>query len=190
MDQKLLLLINREWTSPALDRLMAVLSSFDLWAPFLALAALAAAVFGGFRIRAFLVCFALALAINDGIVSNTIKHAVHRLRPFQAMEGVRQIDLAHANPRFLAIGKPLRIVVSHGEHDTGQGRSFPSSHTINNVTGAVMALLFFPRFGWLTFHSPGARRLLAHLRRVALAQRYCSFLAARYRNDASDRDCL
>src|SRR4051812_45446628 len=40
MDRKLLLLINRQWTSPALDWIMAVFSSFDLWAPFFVLGAL------------------------------------------------------------------------------------------------------------------------------------------------------
>ena len=35
MDQQLLFLINRNWTHPVADRIMAVASSFDFWWPFL-----------------------------------------------------------------------------------------------------------------------------------------------------------
>src|SRR5208283_5367527 len=35
MDKTLLLFINREWTNPFLDRLMATFTSFDVWMPIL-----------------------------------------------------------------------------------------------------------------------------------------------------------
>ena len=38
VDQRLFFLINQRWTSPALDRLMAAASSFDVWLPFLLVA--------------------------------------------------------------------------------------------------------------------------------------------------------
>ena len=54
MDQELLFLINRQWTSPALDLFMAGVSSFDVWLPVAALLALWIVVRGSFRARAFL----------------------------------------------------------------------------------------------------------------------------------------
>ena len=33
MDKTLLLIINREWTNPFMDRLMATFTSFDVWMP-------------------------------------------------------------------------------------------------------------------------------------------------------------
>ena len=54
MDQKLLFLINREWTNPLWDRLMALTSSLPAWMPVLVLAGLAALWRGGFRARAFM----------------------------------------------------------------------------------------------------------------------------------------
>ena len=44
MDQQLLFLVNRTWAHPALDRLMAVMSSLDFWWPFLIALGLVAAI--------------------------------------------------------------------------------------------------------------------------------------------------
>ncbi len=55
MDQKLLFLINREWTNPVLDRLMALASAFDVWLfPILGFVTLVL-VFGRFTGRACLI---------------------------------------------------------------------------------------------------------------------------------------
>ena len=154
MDLKLLLLINRDWTNPLADRLMAVMSSLDFWLPFLGLAALVLAIRGKFHGRAFLVTVLLILAVNDSLVANALKHAVHRMRPNQALSGVRVVDLARAKPRLLAVAKPLKITLSTVEPDAGQGRSFPSGHAFNTMTMATIAALFYPRFGWMTFLLP------------------------------------
>ena len=63
MDQKLLFLINREWTGPVLDRVMAVASSAALWTVPLVLLVLAVIVRGGFRARAFAVVVLLVGAL-------------------------------------------------------------------------------------------------------------------------------
>src|SRR5438552_3789523 len=104
MDQRLFFLINQQWTSPALDRIMAAASSFDLWLPVIVLLVLLTAWRGGARARWFLVSLGLSLALGDGLISGPIKHAIHRLRPYQAMADVRQVDLARrARPRLLAV---------------------------------------------------------------------------------------
>ena len=51
MDQRLFFLINRQWTSPVLDRIMAAASSLDLWLPFLAVLVVVAAWRGRARAR-------------------------------------------------------------------------------------------------------------------------------------------
>lgn len=150
MDQKLLFLINRAWTSPALDRAMAVFSSLDFWLPLLVLGGLALAILGGFRGRAFLLTALLSTALSDGVIGNSLKRLVHRPRPAQAIGGVRQIDLARARPRLLAVLEPVRVL--KGASPTGddeRGRSFPSSHTTNTFAAALVAALFFPRRGWV-----------------------------------------
>lgn len=153
MDQQLLFLINHTWTNPAADRVMAVVTNFDFWWPFLLLGVVVAAVFGGFRWRAFLLAAGMAVGITDGLVVDTIKKAVGRPRPNDALEGVRVVDLARAKPRFLALAEPLRIEYSQARIQSVGGNSFPSGHAANNFAVAAVATVFFRRWGWLVFLS-------------------------------------
>jgi undecaprenyl-diphosphatase len=150
MDQQLLFLINHSAAHPALDWLMAVMSSFDFWWPLLLVGAVIGAIRGGFRFRAFLVAVGLAVGINDGLVVASLKKAVGRPRPNDVLEGVRSVDLAHVRPRFLALGRPLRVSYSEARILAPNGRSFPSGHTSNTFALALVATLFFRR-GWLVY---------------------------------------
>jgi undecaprenyl-diphosphatase len=172
MDERVFRLINRQWTAPALDRLMAAVSSLELWAPLLVVLVIALGWFGGKRARMFLIALALLLAVGDGLLDRTLKHSIHRLRPFQAMADVREVDLArHARPRALALFEPLAIVTSPeppaddgspaGNAYLATGRSFPSSHTLNNFCAAVALTVFYRRRGWLYF---GPAALVAYSR--------------------------
>lgn len=149
MDQKLFLLINGVWTNPALDRFMAAMSSLDAWAPLLILAAVLALWRGGFRARSFVILAALTVALADGGISNPLKHLVGRPRPADVWEGVRLVDLAKATPRFLALFKPPKVRYSDAPPAVPpSGRSFPSSHTSNTMAIAVLAAIFYRRWGW------------------------------------------
>ena len=136
---------------------MAAASSFDLWWPFLALAAILTAWRGGTRARWMLVTLAMLLVVGDAVVDNSLKHAVHRLRPWQAEAGVRQVDLArHVRPRLLALFEPMAVSVTTGPmavtaNNPHPGRSFPSSHVVNNFCAATVLALFYRRRGWLAF---------------------------------------
>jgi len=151
MDQQLLFLINRTWTHPALDWVMAVASSFDFWWPILLVAGVLAAIFGGFRWRVFLLAVGIAVGITDGLVVDTLKKAVGRPRPNDALADVRVVDLARSSPRFLALGKPLRVKFSQARIQSVGGNSFPSGHASNNFAVAAVAAMFFRRWGWLVF---------------------------------------
>ena len=153
MDQKLLFLINREWTGPALDRFMALMSSLPAWMPLLVVAGVAALWRGGFRARAFVLTAGLIVGINDGLVAKTMKRVVDRPRPHQVLDGVRVVDLAKATPRLLALALPAKVKLSEAADDLEkiEGRSFPSSHTMNMISAALVAACFYRRFGWLAF---------------------------------------
>lgn len=151
MDQKLLFLINHTWTSPALDYFMALMSNFAAWTPPLILLIGVLLWRGGFRARAFVLTAAAIIGINDGVISNTLKRTVDRPRPHQVVEDVRMVELAKATPRLLALGKPLKIRFSNPSGKDVEGRSFPSSHTINMITVALVCTCFYRRFGWLAF---------------------------------------
>ncbi len=136
---------------------MAAASSFDLWWPFLAVAVVLVAWRGGSRARWLLVTLGLLLAVGEVAVSNPLKHAVHRLRPWQAMAGVRQVDLARGvRPRLLALFQPATVKTTDAPvvvsaDDPRPGRSFPSSHVVNNFCAATVLALFYRRRGWLAF---------------------------------------
>lgn len=151
MDQQLLFLINHTWASPGLDRPMVVASSFDLWWPFLLVGVIALAIFGNFRVRMFLLTVGLAIGVTDGLVVNSLKKIVNRPRPHEVLEGVRTLDFAKAKPRFLALNKPLKEDYSVARIQPARGNSFPSGHAANNWTVAVVAAVFFRRWGWLMF---------------------------------------
>ena len=136
---------------------MAAASSLDLWLPFLVALVALVAWRGGPRARWLLVTLGLVLAVGDGLVAGPLKHWIHRPRPWQAMAGVRQVDLSrHARPRWRALFEPLEITMSTAPQmdaaaDFAAGRSFPSSHVVNNFCAAMVLGLFYRRWGWLYF---------------------------------------
>ena len=150
MDERLLFLINREWTNPGLDRFMAAISCFDLFVPFVVLLVVYLALRGSFKTRAALVCIAITIAICDGVVTQFTKDIANRPRPHQVLAGVRILDLEKASPRFLALFKPLRENPSRPSWREVNGRSFPSGHVVNNFVVATILAVFY-RFGWLYF---------------------------------------
>lgn len=151
MDLKLLYLFNRTWTSPQLDWTMALASSMAVWLPFLILATGLMLIFGGFRVRAFLICAGLTVGLMDGVICKSLKKAVGRPRPNDVRFDVRIVDLAKASPRLLAVREPLKIKMSRASEKPVAGNSFPSSHVANNMAVATLAALFFRKRGWLVF---------------------------------------
>ncbi len=151
MDQKLLFLINRQWTGPVLDRFMALVSSFDAWTPPLIVLIVLVLWRGGFRARVFILSTALIVGINDGLVSRTLKRVVDRPRPHQMIPDVRMVDLPKATPRVLAVFKEPKTKLSRPSGQDVDGRSFPSSHTVNTISVALLTACFYRRRGWLAF---------------------------------------
>jgi len=151
MDQKLLFLINRDWTSPALDSFMATLSCFAAWVPFAVIAIVLLWVGGGFKARAMLLSLAVVIAVSNTVVSDSIKKIVNRPRPRDSLSGLRVVDLQPSAFRFLSIFKPPVVTSSVAGSSDLAGHSFPSGHTINNFSAAMVFTLFYRRRGWLYF---------------------------------------
>ena len=134
---------------------MAALSDVEIWMPFFVILALALAIFGKFKGRAFLVCLGLTLLFSDAIVVKALKAAIGRARPKQ-VQAVRMVQLQKTRPKFLTLFQRPTIRYSD-ETDRGRsGPSFPSGHVTDNVIIAICCLLFFPRWGWLYFLVAGA----------------------------------
>jgi undecaprenyl-diphosphatase len=153
MDQLLQHWINRDWVAPWLDQLMAIITNFAVWRPFLFIAFFLGIVLGKFRLRAMLFCLAVSFVINDGFLVNGIKHIVGRPRPFQAQEGVRVVDLQKSSPACLATLLPAKVEFSKAPRADllVQGRSFPSAHAANMMVVATVIFLFYRRWGIFCF---------------------------------------
>jgi undecaprenyl-diphosphatase len=153
MDDRLLFLINREWTHPVFDWVMAISSSYDFWLPFFILAGVLMLWCGGFRARMCLLSIGLVLlALNQ--LAGVAKKRFDRPRPNQHLPNVRTLDLdPQTSPRVLALTKPLydRTSVEPKPVAEGQGRSFPSGHTTNLFGAATVFAVFYRRRGWLAY---------------------------------------
>ncbi len=146
-DLSLLHQINTAWSHPVLDWLMPALSAIEAWLPFIIGAALLTAWRGGKKARVMLLCLGIAIGLGDGVISNTMKKTIGRVRPRDAMEGVIVRDLGNATPAFMRLFE--KPVVKPCEPNGGpRGKSFPSSHTINLFATATVIALFYRRIGF------------------------------------------
>lgn len=121
-DEVLFRLFNTSLANPVFDVIMPVITNERWWyLPY-------ALLFGwllwkggrGGRICAALLV--LGVVIGDQFNSAVLKEWVGRIRPCHALEGVRLVGVS-----------------------CGSGKSFPSSHAVNNFTAAVLISQFFPK---------------------------------------------
>ena len=64
---------------------------------------------------------------------------------------MRVVELAKAKPRLLALAQPVKVELSRTSLDDVEGRSFPSSHSMNTLAVAVVGAAFFGRRAWFLF---------------------------------------
>ncbi len=129
LDTALFHFINGTLTNPLFDWLMPIVSGSDgamHWFMLAVVLAFAAAlIFGDARARLCAVMIALAVAIGDGLIVNTIKHAVQRPRPCIALPDV---------------------VERLGCTTSG---SMPSAHAANWFAATMIVFIFYRRKLWL-----------------------------------------
>ena len=136
LDLHLLDLINRSWSGPWLDPIMARVSDFDSFRYPLLVAIILTVIFGGFRGRLLLVMMALCLMIGDGIINWDFKVGVNRPRPNETELHLRVVS--------------IREVTESIPHYVTKGRSFTSGHACNNVALAIVGCAIFGRWAlWL-----------------------------------------
>ncbi|MCW0218499.1 MAG: phosphatase PAP2 family protein [Prosthecobacter sp.] len=159
-DLQLLKKINLEWTHSWLDWLMPAVSAINAWIPLFALIVLLVLWHGGKQGRLLILCIALAVGLGDGVVSNTLKKTIGRVRPRDAVEGLMVRDLAPGKPDFLRLFKAPEQHPSKPRKET-RGKSFPSSHTVNMFALATVIALFHRRWGIFMY---GVAGLVAYSR--------------------------
>ncbi|MCX6848665.1 MAG: phosphatase PAP2 family protein [Verrucomicrobia bacterium] len=149
-DLSLLHQINTAWAHPALDWLMPALSAIEAWLPLIIAAVLITAWRGGKRARIMLLCLGIAIGLGDGLISNTLKKSIGRVRPRDALAGITVRDLGTASPAFMRLfEKP--VVKPSEPNGATTGKSFPSSHTINMFAVATVIAFSYRNAGILMY---------------------------------------
>ena len=89
LDTSLFLFVNRSLANPVFDWLMPILSGNAFFFPALFLLGVGLLWKGNARLRLCVLLLVLILPLGDGLVTNTIKHAVARPRPFVTLPEAR-----------------------------------------------------------------------------------------------------
>ncbi|HEX7576409.1 MAG TPA: phosphatase PAP2 family protein, partial [Verrucomicrobiae bacterium] len=143
LDTNLFLFVNRSLANPFFDWLMPVLSGGNgVKGDFILLAVaagLALLCFGNRRARLFVLLMVLIVATNDGLLCNTIKHAVARPRPFVTLPEARVSG---------SVGQGY-VPPDEMSANTGSRNSMPSSHAANWFAATMVAFLFYRRSLWI-----------------------------------------
>jgi undecaprenyl-diphosphatase len=135
-DVTLFTFLNQTLANPVGDFLWPLITDYDR---FLVVRLLLLAVWlglllrGGKRGRTAALLLVLVLVCSDQLSSSVIKPVFKRARPCHSVEGVPVVQNIH-------------MLV-----DCGGGKSFPSSHAVNNFAVATLFAFFYRRWTWAFF---------------------------------------
>lgn len=156
--------INRGFNHPWLDQFFNLLADGRFWIPVLLGMALILLLTGKDRLKAWVLLTLMSIAIGDPLICNPLKHLFDRPRPFEAVEGVRDVSPGSGENRW----QPAVRISGIPEKDVTHGRSFPSSHVANATAAAMSArLIWGPSLRW-----PWVFVALAALGRVYTGDHY------------------
>jgi undecaprenyl-diphosphatase len=145
LDLRVFRWINRGLNHPILDQFFNIVADGRFWTPVLLLLALYFLVRGKDRTKAWVALTLLSVAIGDPLITNPLKHLFDRPRPYQSVEGVREVSPGSGEQRW----EPAVRISGIPEQDIRHGRSFPSSHVANATAAAMSArLVWGPALRW------------------------------------------
>ena len=148
LDTNLFFFVNRSLANPFFDRLMPILSGSSGVKNELIAVAVAIGIvmlsFGRLRARLCVLVMILVMATNDGLICNTIKHAVARPRPFVTLPEARvfgSVGQGYVPPEINEYGADM--AANKGSHN-----SMPSSHAANWFAATMVLFMFYRKSLW------------------------------------------
>ena len=125
LDSELFRFINQTLINPIFDWLMPFASGNPYFHPAVIILGILLIWKGGIRGLTCVVMLALIVPLGDGLITNMLKHAIARDRPFLALQDVH-----------LLVGK------------TNSG-SMPSGHAANWFAGTMVLFVYYRRTAWI-----------------------------------------
>ncbi len=148
LDMRLFDFINQSLANPFFDWLMPILSGGNgVKTGFLVLAVavgVALLCFGNRRARLCALFLALIVPTNDGLICNTIKHAVARPRPFVMLPEARVFG--HVRKDYVPPEPDQKVMDMAARRGL---TSMPSSHAANMFAATMALFLFYRRSLWI-----------------------------------------
>lgn len=132
LDLQLFLLINQHWHFGLLDTIMPLFSSMAVLMAILAVAVAAAVIKGGKKQLILFLVLLAGMGVSD-FTTKLAKDEIHRVRPLNAVAGTRYVENGEWRSR------PGSFV-----RTKENGSSYPSAHSANTMTLALLALLLWP----------------------------------------------
>ncbi len=148
LDTELFRFINLKLVNPVLDVGMPLASHNPLFGPLVLLAIVLLVWKGRARGLLCVLMLALILPLGDGMVCNTLKHAIGRPRPYAALPDVHRPG-SSANSDTMAPPAPS----SEGQavprsYPPGSLTSMPSSHAANWFAATMILFIYYRRSVW------------------------------------------
>jgi len=158
LDLRVFRWINRGFNHPLLDQFFNLFADGRFWSPILLLLALVLLFRGKDKTKAWVILTLLSVAIGDPLIANPLKHFFDRPRPYQSVEGVREVSPGSGEQRW----EPAVRISGIPEQDIRHGGSFPSSHVANATAAAMSARLVWGsalRWPWYLVALAGLGRI-------------------------------
>ena len=143
LDLSLFRFLNQGLVNPAFDVLMPWVSGNALFRPLLLLVGIFMIWKGCARGLLCLLMLGLILPLGDGLVCNTIKHAIGRPRPFVTLEDVHRPGQKPPVGKAGAEQKPPVQSQAKGDYS-----SMPSSHAANWFAATMVLFIYYRRTMW------------------------------------------
>ena len=144
LDTNLFFFVNRSLANPVFDWLMPILSGNAFFFPVLILLVVGLLWKGGTRMRLCVLLLLLILPLGDAFITNTIKHAVARPRPYVTLPEARLFGSpgkGYIPPQINEYGVDMAA-------NKGGRNSMPSSHAANWFAATMILFIFYRRSLW------------------------------------------
>jgi undecaprenyl-diphosphatase len=123
--------LNSGIANPVFDIVMPFITNLKYWYPVYIILIVGLLWKGGKRGRICVLALLITITVSDQLSSSIIKELVGRLRPCHILSDVRLLV------------------------PCGGGKSFPSSHAVNNFAAAVVLFYYYRKYTWLYFSLAG-----------------------------------